>query len=223
MGKIISSVVILALIAGLGVLGFKYLHQGDMQRELVAKLGTVQEELTVTRNTLLGFTKFTDYVIAGKKAIEGQSKFLAAKVTRDFINVEHVQKSFFGLKSDAHVTVTYAVEYSVGFDLQPGKFTIANDGNGITVTLGRPELVSAPSVSIKSHEILGKGILTDEKGAIIALQQRLLPVAQQQAAHVVRDLAIIALCEKKFGDFLTDFMSRQPGVKFVPAVRFTYK
>jgi len=144
-------------------------------------------------------------------------------VDREYTVIEHIEKSFFGLKSQAHVAVTYEVEYSFGFDVRPASYSIARGDKNILVTLGAPQLVASPSINLRSYQILGKGIFTDEKGAIIALQQRLLPVARRQALVIAREPAVIAVCEKRFGDFLMDFMGKQPGVKFVPAVQFAYK
>jgi hypothetical protein len=55
------------------------------------------------------------------------------------------------------------------------------------------------------------------------LQQQLLAVAKNRAKEVQKEEAVIALCEKKLGEFLHDFLSKQPNVKTVPAIKFAYK
>ena len=65
---------------------------------------------------------------------------------------------------------------------------IKSDATGITVTLKKQELVSSPAIGEISHEIAGKELLIDEKEQVIAL------------------------CERKLGDFLRDFLSKQPNV-----------
>ena len=53
-----------------------------------------------------------------------------------------------------------SIAYSFGFDLRPDRFTVTSDKDGITVTLGRPELVASPAVNILSHEIPSTGLLS---------------------------------------------------------------
>ena len=115
------------------------------------------------------------------------------------------------------------MEYSAGFDLKPGAIAISGDKNKLLITLDQPELVASPSVNITSYEILSKGLFTDEKSAIIQLQQRLLLMAQRHAAEIVREPAVIALSEKKLGEFLVAFLEKQPGVRYVPTVEFSYR
>jgi hypothetical protein len=221
--KAAIAAVIVLLTGGVVALGFSYIKQRDEQHELVEKLLKVKEQLSVTTDTLLGYTKYTDYVSETKKTVEGQAKFLAAKVVREYTLVEHIQRSVLGMKSDATVIVKYTVDYSVGFDLKPGSFDIAGDRNKLKVTMNRPELVAAPAVASVTHEIVSKGVITDEKAAIIAIQQRLSLIAKTHSAAILREPAVIALSEKTFGAFLLDFMGKQPGVKFVPVIEFAYR
>jgi hypothetical protein len=158
-----------------------------------------------------------------KSAVADQMKFLAAKVDREYAHVEHIQKSKLGFKSDATIIVNYAVEYSIGYDLRPESFSVSGDEKGITVTLHRPEVVASPAVRIISHEIPSKGILIDEKAAVIALDERLHAIARDRARAIRDDEAVIALCEKKLRDFLHDFLAKQPNVRVVPIITFAYK
>ena len=91
----------------------------------------------------------------------------------------------------------YAIEYSLGFDLRPEKFSVSADESGIVVTIGRPQLVASPSVKILSHEIPSKGILIDEKEAVIQLQQQLHDIAALKGREISREEPVVALCEKK--------------------------
>ena len=103
MKKPIAAAVIVLLAGGIVALGFLHLKQRDEQHELAEKLLKVKEQLSVTTDTLLGYTKYTDYVSETTKSVEGQTKFLAAKVVREYTLVEHIQKSVLGIKSDATV------------------------------------------------------------------------------------------------------------------------
>ena len=183
----------------------------------------MEKQLSATRNDLLGYTTFTAYLNESKKAITEQTKFLAAKVDRDYVHVQHIQKTIFGFKSEATIILKYSVEYSFGFDLRPDRYTLTGDINGIIVTLDKPELVAAPSVRILSHEIPSAGFLVDEKAEIIELQRQLLTVAQNRAKDIQQEEAVKALCEKKLGEFLRDFLARQPNVRAVPIIKFSYK
>jgi len=166
------------------------------QSALLSKLHVVEETLSATKHDLLGYTTFTRYMEVTKKAISGRAKFLAATIDRNYVHVEHINRSALGIKSDATIILNYAVEYSVGYDLSPESFTVAGDATGITVTLKKPELVSSPAIGAISHEIPGKGLLIDEKAQVIAL------------------------CERKLGEFLRNFLAKQPNLRSVPMIKF---
>jgi hypothetical protein len=216
----IASILIAVFISGTAIYSYRHIQQA--QQETLAKLFVVQEELSTTRQDLLGYTQFTDYLTQGKTALAEQMKFLAAKVDREYAQVQHIQKSTLGFNSDATILIRYAVEYSFGYDLRPDSFSISGNKDGITVTLGRPELVASPAVNILSHEIPSTGLLIDEKAAVIALQQQLFGLAKRHAVQIQRDEAVVALCEKKLAEFLHDFLAKQPNVKVVPAIKFAY-
>jgi hypothetical protein len=186
-------------------------HQSD----LLSRLHVVEQTLSATKSELLGYTTFTQYLEVTKKAISGRTKFLAARVDREYVHVEHIRRSALGIKSDATIILKYAVEYSVGYDLSPESFSVAGDASGITVTLRRPELVSSPAIGAISHEVTSRGLLIDEKEQVIALQQQLTIIAEKQGDAIKKEEAVIALCERKLGEFLRDFLSKQPNVRSV--------
>jgi hypothetical protein len=117
----------------------------------------VEKTLSETQSDLLGYTTFTQYLEVTKKAISGRTKFLAARIDRDYVHVEHINRSALGIKSDATIILNYAVEYSVGYDLSPESFSVSGDATGITVTLKKPELVASPAIGAISHEIPARG------------------------------------------------------------------
>ncbi len=194
-------------------------HQSDLQ----SRLHAVEQSLSETQKDLLGFTTFTQYLEVTKKAISGRARFLAARIDRNYVHVEHIRRSALGIQSDATVILKYAVEYSVGYDLSPENFTVAADATGITVTLKKPELVASPAIGAISHEMPGKGLLIDEKEQVIALQQQLTIAAEKQGNAISMEEAVIALCERKLGEFLRDFLSKQPNVRAVPMITFAYR
>ncbi|HRF06907.1 hypothetical protein [Accumulibacter sp.] len=219
MKKFVAAITITASIAAAAT--HQYLHHADQrhQSDLQTKLHTVERILSATKQNLLGYTTFTQYLEVTKKAITGRTKFLAARIDRNYVHVEHIKKSALGIKSDATIILTYAVEYSVGYDLSPGSFAVAADATGITVTLNKPEFVSSPAIGAISHEIPGKGLLIDEKAQVIAVQQQLITAAAKQGDAIKMEEAVIALCERKLGEFLRDFLAKQPNVRAVPMIK----
>lgn len=196
MKKLATATAITAALAAAAT--YQYLHASTdpHQADLQSRLHAVEKTLSETQNDLLGYTTSTQYLEVTKKAVSGRTKFLAARIDRDYVHVEHINKSARGIKSDATIILKYAVEYSIGYDLSPESFTVSGDATGIIVTLKKPELVGSPAVGAISHEIPGKGLLIDEKEQVIAL------------------------CERKFGEFLRDFLAKQPNVRAVPMITF---
>ena len=216
-------IVVFALLTGsIATYVINFYLSNRQELDLMTRVKDAEQDLSQTRQNLLGYTKYTDYIVASKAAVSEQMKFLAAKVDREYQIIEHVQETTMKMTSDATIIVRYAVEYSVGYDLKPDSFSISGNGSYIIVTLKKPELVASPSVKIVSNETASKGIFTDEKSATIKLQQKLHDVAVRSGKLVQAEEPIIALCEKKFGEFLRDFISKQPGVKSVPAIKFKY-
>ena len=216
-------IIVLALLTGsIATYAINFYLTKQVEFDLMTRVKNAEQDLSQTKQDLLGYTKYTDYIVTSKTALSEQMKFLAVKVDREYQIVEHIQEKKLLITSDATIVVRYAVEYSVGYDLQPDSFSISGSASDIVVTLKKPELVASPSVKIISNETASKGMLTDEKSATIALQQKLYDVAVRSGKAVKSEEPIIALCEKKLGEFLRDFISKQPGVKSVPAIKFKY-
>lgn len=183
----------------------------------------VEKQLTSIKDELFGYTKYTDYLSTGKQVLTEQSKFMAAKVVRDYDVVEHLQTNRLGLTSNATVIVNYSVEYSFGFDLKPDSFELRATPAGIEVKMGKPILVASPAVTPLRYEIPSRGFLTDEKAAVIGIHHRLAGLAQNNGLAMAQEEPIRAVCEKKLVAFLGDFMGKQPGVRYVPAIFVVYK
>lgn len=219
----VAPVFIAMLISSAATSGAIYEYQNSRSKELQDKLETVEQQLSATQKDLIGYTKYTEYISESKKAIEERMQFLAAKVDRQYVQIEHIQKSTLGIKTGATVILKYSVEYSFGFDLRPDRFTVSGDKKGITITLNRPELVAAPAVNMLSHEIPATGFFINEQDEVIELQQQLFGVAKTRANELKSDEAVIALCEKKLAEFLRDFLAKQPNVGVIPVIKFAYK
>jgi hypothetical protein len=224
MNRALTAIAITASIAALAAVSTHQYRQSAAaehhQSDLASKLHVVEQTLSATKKDLLGYTTFTQYLEVTKKAVSGRAKFLAATIDPAYVHVEHINRSALGIKSDATIILNYAVEYSVGYDLSPESFTVAADATGITVTLNKLELVSLPAIGAISHEIPGKGLLIHEKAQVITLQQRLITAAVKQGDAIKQEDAVIALCERKLGEFLRNFLARQPNVRAVSMIKF---
>ena len=84
----------------------------------------MEKQLSETRNDLLGYTTLTAYLNESKRAVTKQTKFLAAKVDRDYFHVEHIQKTIVGFRSEATIILKYSIEYSFGFVLRPDRYKL---------------------------------------------------------------------------------------------------
>ncbi len=97
----------------------------------MSRLVTLEQQLSQTKTELLGHTTYTDYLSVTKQALSAQMKFLAAKVDREYVQVQHIERSVLKVPFDATVTVIYAVEYSFGYDLKPESFSVSGNGTGM--------------------------------------------------------------------------------------------
>ena len=158
MKRLATTTAITAVLAAVAT--YQYLHASAAadphQSAPQSRPHAVEKTLSETQQDLLGYTTFTQYLEVTKKAISGRAKFLAARIDRNYVHVEHIRRSALGIKSDATIILNYAVEYSVGYDLSPESFSVSGDATGITVTLKKPELVASPAIGAISHEIPGK-------------------------------------------------------------------
>ncbi|WP_200933040.1 hypothetical protein [Acidovorax sp. Leaf160] len=196
-----------------------------MQSRLRAAMGEVsalQRQVETTQDELLGYTRYTNYLTAGQSRLAEQMKLLTATVVREESTTQIVEKSLLGFASAGVVAISYTAEYAFGYDLRPGSYTLKDTPRGLEVHLARPALVATPAVTQLRHRVLSGGLLTDEKAAVIRLQEEAARRAQAQGAALAADPAVVALCEKSLTGFLADFLARQLGVKAVPRITVVY-
>jgi hypothetical protein len=217
--KIVVVAVGFIVVAGVGGAGGWLITE----RFAVSRALEVQAKLSTTKEELLGYTKYTDYVVAGKQFLSEQAKFLAAKVVRDYTLVEHLEVGRMGLTSNATVIVYYNAEFSFGYDMQPASFDLRATPAGLEVRIGKPVLVAAPAATPLRYEVPDRGLWTHEREAIIEIHQRLSSIAYDRGVTMVQEDAIRAACEKRLVEFLRDYMAKQPGVRHVPTISVIYK
>ncbi len=194
----------------------------DRMADMAEKIAELQQIVTTTDKSLVGYTKYKDYIAASKKSLSGQAKLLAANVTRYYRVDRHVERSLLGLKSSGEVVVTYAVDYSFGYELAPDSYDIADGPAGIEIRIAKPDLVAAPAVRDLHYEVRDKGWFTDEKVAALTLYEGASKAAQAEGAQMKSEPEIVALCEQRLAAFVRDFLARQPGVERVPAITISY-
>lgn len=187
------------------------------------EVAALQTQVTARTQELLGFTRYTSYLTVGKQSLAEQMKLLTATVVREEGATQIIEKSVLGLPSTGVVAIWYTAEYAFGFDLRPGSYELRATPQGLEVHLARPTLVATPAITQLRHRVLSGGLLTDDKGAIIALQQQAAQRAQAQGRAMAAEPAVLALCEKSLTTFLADFLSRQPGVQSVPRITVVYR
>lgn len=206
-----------ALAAAAALWAFARLHA---VHEEVALL---QKEVTTRTEQLLGYTRYTSYLTVGQQSLAEQMKLLTATVVREEGATQIIEKSVLGLPSTGVVAIWYTAEYAFGFDLRPGSYELRDTPRGLEIHLARPTLVTTPAISQLRHRVLSGGLLTDDKGAIIALQQQAAARALAQGRAMAAEPAVLALCEKSLTGFLADFLARQPGVRAVPRITVVYR
>lgn len=187
------------------------------------EVALLQKEVTSRTEQLLGYTRYTSYLTVGQQSLAEQMKLLTATVVREEGATQIVEKSVLGLASTGVVAIWYTAEYAFGYDLRPGSYELRSTPKGLEVHLAPPTLVATPAISQLRHRVLSGGLLTDDKGAIIRLQQEAAQRAATQGRAMAAEPAVLALCEKSLTTFLADFLSRQPGVQSVPRITVVYR
>lgn len=217
------AVIAAVVITVLGAVVIYEVIEARKYANFAVKAYEAEEQLVKTKNELVGYTKYADFVTTTKASMKGQTKFLGATVVRDKQRMETIVKDMKLFSSDAIVFVKYSVEYSVGFDLAPDKFDVVATGGDIEVRVGPPMLIASPAVTPLDHQILSKGLFPDEKTAIIEIMKGIPAEEVANQKSITEDPSVRALCEKNLADFLADFLAKQPGVKFVPRIKVVYK
>ena len=183
-----------------------------------------QPVVTQKDNELSGYTKYTDFLEAGKQSIREQAKFMAATVLRKETFTREIKKKQLVFSSDATITISYTGEYTFGYDLNPGSYEIRELGRGIEVVFkNKPMLMGTPGIISRRHSIPSSGWLINEQAAVIEIYEGMDKIVRENGAKIATEEAVMALCEKKLIAFLSDFLARQPGVKKLPHITISYK
>jgi hypothetical protein len=199
------------------VVAMTLFHRTDPDAAIAESMG----ERTTKDGTLLGYTKYKDYLSASKSVLGERTKFVGTTVVRRYTVNRGVESSLLGLKSRGALVVTYAAEFSFGYDLAPGSYDVVDTPAGIEIRVASPTVVAAPAVRDLHHQVLASGWFTDERAAALKLYSS--DVARAEGARMQSNNEIVAACEKALTAFLHDFLAKQPGVERVPAIAVSYK
>jgi hypothetical protein len=209
----------LVILAGALALDAAYNEYSSLLNRVV----TAEEQLSTSRDELLGYSKYTDYIVKGKQSLAGEAKLLTAKMTEEVVWVEHVEKKLMFFKSSGALILNLSIEYAFGFDLAPDQYEIVATHSGLEIQLGKPIPLTRASISLKSWDIVSQSLLVDEKAASLDLLARLQPVFDAKARTLADSEAVRVLCERKLIDHLSQFLEKQPGVRFVPRISVSYR
>lgn len=210
-------------LAGAVAAGVTHWAMSERLNTAFAHVGELENEVSVTQNHLLGYTRYTRFLTLGKQTLGGQAKLITASVLREEGITQIAEKSALGFSSTGTVAIWHTTEYSFGFDLRPGNYDIRATPTGIEVSVPKPTLLTAPAVTQLRYKVLVGGLFTDEKAAALKLYEAAAQRAAEQGRTMASEPAIQALCEKKLTEFLRDFLAQQPGVKVVPSISVVYR
>ncbi|WP_291985698.1 hypothetical protein [Candidatus Accumulibacter sp. ACC007] len=101
MKRLATAIAITAALAAAATQQYLHASTDPQHSALHSRLHAVERTLSATQQDILGYTTFTQYLEVTKKAISGRTKFLAARIDRNYVHVEHINRSALGIKSDA--------------------------------------------------------------------------------------------------------------------------
>lgn len=193
-------------------------------KSIVEHVLLTDQQLARTEEELLGYTKYTDYIANGKASIQGDAKLLTAKISQRSTWVENVTQAMGPFNFNGTVVLELDVEYAFGYDLNPSKYDLTSEKNGLVIRVGKPFSVTTPSIHLVSWQVVNQPLIGPamQAAALGVLQNLAIPTFRLQAKKLADSEEVRALCEKKLIEHLTGFLEKQPGVHFVPKITVQY-
>jgi hypothetical protein len=210
------------LVAGLVYVVLKVQHFGESQQSN-DKLLKAQTEIAQIKRTLKGLTCYRDFLEAGKQALSDQLKPPIAKVTRQYVHVEPIARDQFKLAADATVVIHYDVEFSFAMDMSATGLDVTDADNGIGLKISRPALMGEPQIKTVATKVLSTMAVADEKLLLDHAHAEFVQLTRRYASVISTEESLRALCKLKTLECLRDALSRQSGVKQVPAIFVDFK
>jgi len=212
-----------SIVSASAVFIFMQFRRYDEQKHAADKILKATTEYEAVKAKLLGYTKVNEYLAPGRQHLVDQSKTFAVNVVREYSHMERFYRDKHKIKADLSVIGKYTVEFTLSIDVRADNIEVTAEGMGITIKSGQPVLTGPPAIKASSHEVSVPGVLTDERPYFEEVNQKFSVVVQRHGLAVAREDAVRALCKTKMTDALRDFLSRQPGVRQVPAIVVTFR
>lgn len=213
-----------ALLLGAGgmYVVLEYRIHGERQ-DNTAKYLKAQTDALAARKETQSYTRYADYLTAGKAEIADKLKLVLVKVTREYAHSEVVPKETFKLPAPFLLLVRYSVEYAFNIDFKTDAFEVRQTATGLEIHTKKPLLLGFPSVTIQSHEISADKDLVDTKSLVNEVQVKLPAIVRKYGTTIAAEDATLALWEKKLLECLRTFLIAQAGVKQVPVMSVVFK
>jgi hypothetical protein len=219
---VIFAIAACLLCAGVVYVVLQVRHYGESQT-LTDKILKAEAETASTKKKLLGYTKYSESLDAGKQAVADQLKPPLVKVVREYVHVEKFAKDKFKLKAEATVIVKYSVEFLFGIDLSPANVELVDAANGVGVKISRPALLGTPTVKTQSHQVISAIDVPDEKVLLNEIHPNFAILAKRYGVAMTSEEPLRAACKMKVLECLRDFLAKQDGVQRVPAIFADFK
>ncbi len=214
---LIAAVIVLAAV---GYVALQVRHYGESQ-QAADKLLQTQTELASIKTKLLGYTKYADFLEAGKLAVIAMVK--PTKLVREYVHVERIPRDMLRNKADVSIVIRYSVEFTLGINLQPDTIELLEGSNGLGVKVPRPTLQDPPVIKSSSHEVINGEGLTDIKGILADIHQKLAVTVKRYGTAVAAEEVVLALFKVKLAECFRDFLEKQPGVHHTPTIFAEYR
>lgn len=210
------------LSAGIVYVVLKVSHFGETQA-VADKLLKAHAETEGLRKKLSGYTKYADYLEAGKVALIDQLKAPVVKVVREYVYATELGKEEFHLVADATAIMNYSVEYGFTVDANASSLELKAPGNGVSLRMNRPVLAGDPVVKSQSYRILSAVSIPNEMALLPAVHGRFAEVARRNGTVMSSEPSIQALCKMKAVECLRDALGKQAGVQHLPTIFVEFK
>lgn len=178
----------------------------------------VETELATAKKSLLGYTHYAKCLEASRQAAADLLKGPLVTLTREYTQVELLNRDTYHLQADVTVVVRYAVEYAFALDVSPSGLALSELANGVSLKVNRPTLAGEPKVKTLSSQVIGHADLRDKSGVLAGLQAQFVQQARGYGTAMSSEDAVRSVCKLKAIEAIRDALAGQPGVRHVPAV-----
>lgn len=178
----------------------------------------VETELATAKKTMLGYTHYAKCLEASRQTTADALRSAVVTLTREYTQVELLNRDTYHLQADVTVVVKYAVEFAFALDVSPAGLALSELANGVSLKVTRPTLAGEPKVKTLSSQVIGHADLRDKSGVLADLQAQFVQLARGYGTAMSTEEAVRNLCKLKALEVARDALAAQPGVRHVPAV-----